>query len=91
VLSTWSADVDDDSTHELRLNGQSLASRFGRFHNYSFNSLEVPLLLLKPGANEIILFSTFRGHSIEINWPGLALLLELAPEQTPQKASSDRW
>ncbi|MGH7971013.1 MAG: hypothetical protein ACREIC_20010 [Limisphaerales bacterium] len=52
VLSTWSANVDDYSIHELRLNGQHLASRFGQFHNYSFNSLDVPLWLLKAGTNE---------------------------------------
>ncbi len=78
VLSTWSGNVDDDSVHELRLNGQRLASRFGQFHNYSFNSLEVPLTLLKTGTNDINLFSTFKGHAIEVNWPGPALLLESA-------------
>lgn len=77
VLSTWSANVDDDSVHELRLNGQRLANRFGQFHNYSFNALDVPLSLLKPGTNEISLFSTFKGHAIEVNWPGPVLLLEL--------------
>jgi hypothetical protein len=77
VLSTWSANVDDDSVHELRLNGQPLASRFGQFHNYGFNTIEVPLSLLKPGTNEISLFSTFKGHAIEVNWPGPVLLLEM--------------
>jgi len=78
VLSTWSANVDDDSVHELRLNGQRLASRFGQFHNYSFNALDVPLSLLRAGTNEISLFSTFKGHAIEVNWPGPVLLLESA-------------
>ena len=79
VLSTWSGNVDDDSIHELRLNGQRLASRFGQFHNYSFNSLEVPLTLLKTGTNDISLSSTFKGHAIEVNWPGPALLVEFGP------------
>lgn len=76
VVSTWSGDVDDTSVHELRLNGQRLASRFGEFHHYDQDALEVPLNLLKPGRNEITLFSTFMGHMIEINWPGPALLIE---------------
>lgn len=76
VLSTWSGDVDDTSVHELRLNGERLASRFGEFHNYSQNALEVPLAMLKPGRNEITLYSTFMGHMIEINWPGPVLLIE---------------
>jgi len=76
VLSTWSANVDDNSIHEIRLNGQQLANRFGEMHNYSFNSLDVPLDRIKPGANEITLFSTFKGHAIEVNWPGPVLLVE---------------
>lgn len=76
VLSTWSGDVDDTSVHELRLNGERLAGRFGEFHNYDFDALEVPLDRLKVGTNEISLFSTFQGHMIEINWPGPALLIE---------------
>lgn len=76
VVSTWSGDVDDTSTHELRLNGERLAARFGNFHDYDFDALEVPLGLLKPGRNEICTFSTFNGHMFEINWPGPALLIE---------------
>jgi hypothetical protein len=78
VLSTWSANVDDDSVHELRLNGERLANRFGQFHSYSFDTLEVPLARLKPGRNEISLFSTFKGHALEVNWPGPVLLVEFA-------------
>jgi len=76
VLSTWSADVDDTSVHELRLNGEHLASRFGEFHNYAQTALEVPLDRLKVGRNEISTFSTFLGHMFEINWPGPVLLIE---------------
>ena len=76
VLSTWSGDVEDTSVHELRLNGQRLASRFGEFHNYDQDALEVPLDRLQAGRNEISLFSTFMGHMIEINWPGPVLLIE---------------
>lgn len=76
VLSTWSADVDDTSIHELQLNGQRLASRFGEFHNYSQNAIEVPLDRLKIGRNDIQPYSTFQGHMFEINWPGPVLLIE---------------
>lgn len=76
VLSTWSGDVEDTSVHELRLNGQRLASRFGEFHNYAQNALEVPFDRLKVGPNEISTFSTFSGHMFEINWPGPVLLIE---------------
>ncbi|MBM3334749.1 hypothetical protein FJY63_08815 [Candidatus Sumerlaeota bacterium] len=76
VLSTWSASTDDDSVHELRLNGQRLANRFGAFHNYSFDALEVPLTLLRKGENDVTIFSEFDGHALEINWPGPVLLVE---------------
>jgi hypothetical protein len=76
VISTWSADVDDTSVHELRLNGEALAGRFGEFHNYDHDALEVPLARLKPGRNELSAYSTFKGHMLEINWPGPALLIE---------------
>jgi hypothetical protein len=78
VLSTWSASTDDDSVHELRLNGERLANRFGQFHNYSFDSIDVPVARLKSGANEITTYSTFKGHGLEINWPGPVLLIEFA-------------
>jgi len=76
VLSTWSASTDDNSVHELRLNGQRLANRFGAFHNYSFDMLEAPLTMLRKGENDITIFSEFDGHALEINWPGPALLVE---------------
>jgi hypothetical protein len=82
LLSTWSANVDDDSVHELRLNGHRLANRFGAFHNYSFDKLDVPLSRLRRGTNEISLFSTFKGHALEVNWPGPVLLIEF---ETPKE------
>jgi hypothetical protein len=80
-LSTWSANVDDDSQHELRLNGKKLADRFGVFHNYSFDTLDVPIDLLLPGINKVTLYSTFKGHSLEVNWPGPVLLLEFQSKE----------
>ena len=70
------SNADDASTHELRWNGERLANRFGVFHNYSFDTLEVPLPRLRQGTNEFTLFSTFKGHALEVNWPGPVLLVE---------------
>ncbi len=78
VLSTWSGSTDDDSVHELRLNGERLASHFGRFHDYAYSALEIPLALLKSGTNQITIVSTYAGHALEINWPGPVLLIEFA-------------
>lgn len=75
-LSTWSADVDDDSPfHEIGINRQVIANKFGRFHDYSLDLLPVPVSTLRP-VNKIHIHSTFRGHALEVNWPGPALLVE---------------
>jgi hypothetical protein len=76
IVSTWSASTDDESIHELRLNGERLANRFGQFHNYSYDRLPVPLDRLRRGSNEIAVFSEFTGHGLEVNWPGPALVVE---------------
>ncbi len=76
LVSTWSGSTDDDSVHELRLNGERLANRFGQFENYGFNRIEVPVARLRPGRNEVTVYSTFKGHALEINWPGPVLLVE---------------
>jgi hypothetical protein len=76
LLSSWSGNVDDDSQHELRWNGAKLAERFGVFHNYDFDYLDIPVDLIKDGPNQVTVFSTYLGHGFEINWPGPVLILE---------------
>jgi hypothetical protein len=76
LLSTWSGNVDDDSQHELRWNGSKLAERFGVFHNYDFDYLNIPIDSIKDGSNQVTVFSTYLGHAFEINWPGPVLILE---------------
>ena len=76
VLSTWSAATDDGSVHKITLNGKTLADNFGVMHNYSFDSLPVPLEYIQKGVNEVGIHSEFEGHSLEINWPGPVLLVE---------------
>ncbi len=76
VLSTWSAATDDNSVHKIMINGRDLADNFGKFHDYSFDILDVPLELLKEGTNEIAIYSEFEGHGLEINWPGPVLFVE---------------
>ncbi|MEK7676031.1 MAG: hypothetical protein AAB676_09390 [Verrucomicrobiota bacterium] len=76
AVSTWSGSTDRDCAHEISLNERRVANRFGRFHDYSFDLLEVPVELLKPGTNEFGIYSEFEGHGFEINWPGPVLLLE---------------
>jgi hypothetical protein len=72
VLSTWSAAHAD----ELGLNGTKLTDRVGYVHNYSFDSIFVPVDVIKTGTNVFHIFATTQEHAAEVNWPGPALLLE---------------
>ena len=76
VLSTWSAATDDNSVHKIMINGKTIADSFGKFHNYSFDSLDVPLEYIQNGINEVSIYSEYEGHGLEINWPGPVLLIE---------------
>lgn len=72
VLSTWSAAHAD----EIGLNGKKLVDRVGLVHNYSFDSIPVPLDVLRSGTNVFHIFSKTEEHAAEVNWPGPALLVE---------------
>ncbi len=78
IMSSWSARTNDGSRHEVLINGHKLADNFGKFHDHSFDELNVPLEWLKQGENEISVSSDFKGHALEINWPGPALLIAYA-------------
>ncbi|HWQ57215.1 MAG TPA: hypothetical protein VN442_26250 [Bryobacteraceae bacterium] len=74
VLSTWSAAHGD----EIGMNGSKLAGAIGLVHNYSFDSLPVPVRNLRR-ENTIHIFSNTKEHALEVNWPGPVLLVEYGP------------
>jgi hypothetical protein len=76
LVSTWSGKCDDGSIHEIMINGKRVSDNFGRFHDYSFDYLSVPVTYISKGMNEISIHSRFEGHALEINWPGPVLLIE---------------
>ncbi len=78
VLSSWSAKTEDGLSHGIRINGHKLADNFGRFHDHSFDEINVPLEWIVPGQNVISIHSDFMGHALEINWPGPVLLIAYA-------------
>lgn len=84
LLSTWSA----AHCQELGINGKKLVDRVGLIHNYSFDSIPVPMGWLKPNENVVHLFSNDKGHATEINWPGPVLLIEYdVPRAAPAAAN----
>jgi len=75
-VSTWSADIDNESPfHEIGINRQVIANKFGKFHDHSLDLLRLPVSSLRLD-NTIHIYSTFWGHALEVNWPGPALLVE---------------
>ncbi len=76
VVSTWSGSTDSEGPHEIILNGTRLANRFGIFHEYDCTLFDVDPARLLPGVNHIEIHSTYKGHALEINWPGPVILLE---------------
>jgi hypothetical protein len=47
VISTCSGKSSDGSVHEILLNGKRISDNFGRFHNYSYDMLSVPIEMLQ--------------------------------------------
>ena len=76
LLSTWSGKTNDGSLHAIYLNGNLISDNFGRFHDYSFDYLHVPVQFIQKGHNEIMIHSEFQHHMLEVNWPGPVLILE---------------
>ena len=75
-VSSWSGNVDNEQPyHEIGLNEQVIANKFGIQHDHSLNLLPVPVSSLRE-TNNIFIYSSFWGHALEINWPGPALLIE---------------
>ncbi|NLF30730.1 MAG: hypothetical protein GX591_07565, partial [Planctomycetes bacterium] len=72
VLSTWSA----AHAEEIAFNGTRLVENVGVVHNVSFDTLAVPVELLRQGPNALSIYSSTEHHAAEINWPGPVLLLE---------------
>ena len=50
--------------------------QFSAFHDYHLAEVDIDPGLLKPGLNHVRVHSRYHGHTLEINWPGPALLLE---------------
>jgi hypothetical protein len=71
TLSTWAGNHAD----EFGINGQKIATRVGRDDYYSYDSINFDPRILKRGENEFHVFSATKEHTVEINWPGPAILI----------------
>ena len=77
VMVTWNGVAAD----EIGINNQMVAEKVGKNHDLSHDFLQVPVDFIQPGLNSLHTFSTTTHHGIEVQWPGMVLLVKYdAPE-----------
>jgi len=72
IMSTWNGVAAD----EIGINDEKVVTRVGQDHDLSYDEFEVPLNLIKPGINTLYTHSTTTHHGIEVQWPGMVLLIK---------------
>ncbi len=72
IMSTWNGVAAD----EIGMNGKKVVTRIGQNHDLSYDEFEVPLKLIKPGVNTLYTHSKTTHHGIEVQWPGMVLLIK---------------
>lgn len=72
ALSTWAGNHAD----AFGLNDVKIVDRTGKDDYYSYDLLPFDPKILRRGVNEFFVFSNTKEHTVEINWPGPALLVE---------------
>lgn len=72
VLSTWAGNHAD----AIGFNDKKVVDRVGKDDYYSYDMVKFDPKILKRGDNQFFVFSDTKEHTVEINWPGPAVLLE---------------
>lgn len=70
-MATWNGVAAD----EIGINGEKVIGPVGKNHDLSYDSFPVPLDLIRPGTNEPYTSSATEHHGIEVQWPGMVLLI----------------
>ena len=71
TMSTWNGVVAD----EIGVNDRKVVRNVGLNHDLSYDSFPVPPGLIKQGTNTLYTFSDTEHHGIEVQWPGMVLLI----------------
>lgn len=74
IMSTWNGVAAD----EIGINDTKVVTRVGQNHDLSYDEFEVPLNLIKSGVNTVYTRSSTEHHGIEVQWPGMVLLIKFA-------------
>jgi hypothetical protein len=70
VVATWNG----HGAGEIGVNDVVIAGNIGQNHDLSYDTLTVPISVLRPGMNEVFTTSADREHGLEVQWPGFVLL-----------------
>lgn len=71
VMSTWNGVAAD----EIGVNGKKVIQNLGQNHDLSYDAFPVPLELLQKGENTLYTASATEHHGIEVQWPGMVLMI----------------
>lgn len=74
IVTTWNGVAAD----EIGINNTKVVTRVGQNHDLSYDEFEVPLKLIKSGVNTLYTRSSTEHHGIEVQWPGMVLLIKFA-------------
>ena len=72
IMVTWNG----VAANEIGINDQKVVGKVGKGHELSHDEFPVPLNLIKPGVNTLYTFSKTEHHGIEVQWPGMVLLVQ---------------
>ena len=81
IMSTWNGIAAD----EIGINGKKVITNIGKNHDLSYDEFNVPLNLIKAGTNTLYTHSPTTHHGIEVQWPGMVLMVQYKNSQTRQK------
>ena len=71
VMTTWNGLGAD----EIGINGHRIVDRIGKDHDLSHDAIAVPVALIREGVNTLYTSSETLHHGIEVQWPGISLLV----------------
>lgn len=71
VMVTWNG----EGAEEIGVGDTKVVTRIGKNHDLSHDEFPVPLDLIRRGTNRLYTFSTTEHHGIEVQWPGMVLLV----------------
>ena len=72
IMSTWNGVAAD----EIGINDKKVVTNVGKNHDLSYDEFEVPLNLIRPGTNTLYTHSSTTHHGIEVQWPGMVLIVK---------------